>query len=195
MIDEKFIIITVLLNFIGAGGYALDTIKGKTQPNRVTWFLWSLISLIVFAAMIGEKASTTAIIMTFSLFVGPFTIFILSFVNKKSVWKITKFDWICGSLSLCAIAAWLITGDGNLAIAFSILADLFAFLPTLIKSIKVPNSESWLLYFNAVISSAITLLTVKTWTFASVSYPSWILLVSLCTFLLVKFKIGPKLLQ
>lgn len=192
MIDEKFIIITVILNFIGAGSYAWDTIKGRTQPNRVTWFLWALISLIVLGAMIDEKAGVTALIMTFSLFIGPFTIFLLSFVNKKSVWKITKFDWGCGGLSVCAILAWVITGEGSLAIIFSILADLFAFLPTLLKSIKAPDTESWLLYFNAVISSAITLFTLKAWTFASVSYPLWILLISLVAFLLIKFRLGPR---
>ena len=52
MIDERFVIIGAFLSMIGQLTYAIDTVKGKIKPNRVTWFLWALIPLIAFVAEI-----------------------------------------------------------------------------------------------------------------------------------------------
>lgn len=193
MIDEKFIILAVILNAIGSIGYAIDTLKGDTKPNRVTWFLWALIPLIAFAGMLDENAGLTSLILTFMVGFSPFLIFCVSFLNKKSVWKIERFDWICGALSLIGIAGWLLTGEGYLAIVFSIFADFLALLPTMFKALKQPNTESWMLYSNAALASFITLLTVETRTFASIAFPLYIMVVCIGMFLIVKFKIGPTL--
>ena len=52
MIDERFVIIGAFLSMIAQLTYAIDTVKGKIKPNRVTWFLWALIPLIAFVAEI-----------------------------------------------------------------------------------------------------------------------------------------------
>jgi hypothetical protein len=62
---------------------------------------------------------------TFSVGFVPLTIFIASFFNKESEWKIGKLDIVCGVLSVLGLVLWLITKVGNVAIFFSIMADLF----------------------------------------------------------------------
>jgi hypothetical protein len=54
MLDEKFVILGIIVGFIGSLSYLIDTIKGKTKPNRVTWFLWALAPLIAFTAEIKQ---------------------------------------------------------------------------------------------------------------------------------------------
>ena len=132
MIDSNWIYLGALINLIGSLTYVIATVRGQTKPNRVTWFLWALAPLIAFAAMLGEGVSPLDGLMTFMVGFGPLMIFIASFVNKNSVWKITRFDMICGALSVIGIIAWAFTRTGNIAIFFSIVADGLALLPTLI---------------------------------------------------------------
>ena len=48
--------------------------------------------------------------------------------------------------AIVGLILWAITDEPNLAILFSLLADLLAGLPTVIKSYRHPRSESWLAY-------------------------------------------------
>lgn len=74
----------------------------------------------------------------------PLCIFIASFFNKKSYWKITKFDLLCGLFSIFGLVLWYITKEGNIAILFAIFSDLSAGIPTLVKSFKYPETENYL---------------------------------------------------
>lgn len=191
MIDQNWIYLGAALNLIGSVTYVVATVKGKTKPNRVTWFLWALAPLIAFGAMVGEGVSPLDGLMTFMVGFGPLMIFIASFVNEKSVWKITKFDVICGGLSVLGIIAWALTRTGNIAILFSVLADGLALLPTLVKSWKEPETENYVVFMNGAISAMITLLALKTYNFEHVAFPVYILAACSLLFVLIKFKIGP----
>lgn len=193
MINSNFAILGAILNFIGSFGYAKDTFNGKTRPNRVTWFLWALAPLIAFIAQMNKGVDIRVALMTFMVGFGPLMVFIASFLNKKSVWKISKLDIACGTLSVAGLSLWLITQDGNLAIVFTILADLFAGIPTIIKSYKEPKTESYLVFLFGAISAAITLLTIKNWSLANYGFPTYIFAICLLLFILIKFKVGLKI--
>lgn len=183
----------VVLNLIGSLTYVWHTLQGKTKPNRVTWFLWALAPLIAFAAMVGEGVSITAALMTFMVGFGPLLIFIASFVNKKSVFKLTKFDIVCGALSLLGLIGWMITRTGDVAIFFSIVADGLAALPTVVKAWRDPESESSLVFFNGAASAFITLLALTVWDFKHTGFPLYIFIMCIILFVLIQFKLGPKM--
>ena len=77
----------------------------------------------------------------------PLLIFLSSFVNKNSYWKLKKLDYICLALAVLALILWKITNNPLLAIIFSILADFFAALPLIIKIYKFPETETISAYF------------------------------------------------
>lgn len=189
MINEKFVLVGALLNIIGSSTYAYNTVRGKTKPNRVTWFLWALAPLIAFSAQ-WSKGVTWAALMTFMVGFGPLIIFLASFVNRKAFWNITKLDMVCGSISVLALILWLITGQGTVAIIFSILADLLAGVPTLVKAFNEPETEHHSVFRNGAISAGITLLTIKEWTFANYGFAVYILLICLILYVLIRFKVG-----
>ncbi|TAL14853.1 hypothetical protein EPN95_01340 [Patescibacteria group bacterium] len=190
MINENFIYVGAALNLVGSISYIIETIKGKTKPNRVTWFLWALAPMIAFGAMLGEGVSVLGGLMTFMVGFGPLLVLVASFVNKKSVWKITTFDIICGILSLIGVGLWFITRTGTIAIAFSILADALAGLPTLVKAFKEPETESYLVFLLGAISAIITLLATKIWDFAHIGFALYIFIICMAIFILVRFKLG-----
>jgi hypothetical protein len=190
MIDQNFVYIGAIINLIGSTNYCWNTIKGRTRPNRVTWFLWALAPLIAFAAMLDQGVSFRLSLMTFMVGFGPLLVFLSSFVNRNSIWKITKFDIACGALSLIGLVAWLVTRTGNVAIFFSIVADGLALLPTLVKSVNFPESESYLVFMNGAISAAITLLAVDIYDFKHLGFPIYIFATCVLLFVLIKFKLG-----
>lgn len=191
MIDERFIFLAIALDLFGGLSYLIDTIKGKTKPNKVTWFLWALAPFIAFAAQVKQGVGLLSF-MTLAVGITPFFIFLASFLNKKSDWRITTFDLICGVLSLTGLLLWGITRVGNLAIFFSILADGFAALPTVVKSYQAPETENSQAYLFAMIAAVVTLLTINKWDFAHYAFTTYIFFICLLIFLLIKFKIGKR---
>jgi hypothetical protein len=187
MIDERFVVLAALINVFGSLLYALSTLKGKTQPNRVTWFLWAINPLIAFAAQVGEGAYWIAL-MTFMVGFGPALVLTASFLNKNAYWKITRFDSVCGILSVLAIALWIITGTGIIAIWLSIVADLFAGLPTLVKAWRFPETEDHRAFRNAGIGAVITLLTVQKWQFSQYGFALYIFIICSVFYILIRLR-------
>lgn len=192
MINENFIFLGAAVGSIGGLFYLIDVLKGKVKPNRVSWFLWALAPLIAFTAQIQQGVGLESV-LTFSVGFIPLLIFIASFVNKKSEWKLTKFDFICGALSILGIFLWLITKDANLAILFAIIADTLASIPTIVKSWKEPETENYWVFLGGIINSGVALLIIKEWNFATASFSLYILVLSILFTLLIKFKLGPRL--
>lgn len=189
MINQNWIFVGLALQSWGGVSYLLDTIKGKVQPNKVSWLLWSIAPLIAFFAMIKQGVGIEAW-STFIVGFIPLVVFLASFVNKKATWEITKLDILCGVLSTLGLVLWLITKVGNIAILFSILADGLAAIPTIVKSYKNPESESHLPYSLGIPNSVFALLVIKDWNFQNWGFVVYLLFVNTIIAVLVKFRLG-----
>lgn len=187
MINENFIFLGFAIGLAGGASYIVDVVKGKVKPNRVSWFLWAIAPFIAFAAQVKQGVGLESV-LAFSAGFIPLLTFLATFINKKSIWKLTKFDFICGGLSLLGIFFWLITKNPNVAILFAILADTLASLPTIIKSWKEPETENYWVFLAYGINAGIALLIIKTWSFASASFSIYILLICILLTALIKFK-------
>ncbi len=189
MLDPDFVIVGTIISSIGAVAYIIDTVKGKVKPNRVSFLLWSIAPIIAFVAMLKQGVGISSL-MTFSIGFWPLLVFIASFVNKQAEWELTRFDLLCGFLSLVGLALWLITKVGNLAIIFSIMADGLAAIPTIRKSYSYPETEIAWPWFATAIGVVFTLLTLKSWKFADYGFIIYILIVNVIISALVQFKLG-----
>lgn len=187
MSNENLVVIGIIIGAVGSLGYIFDTLRGKTKPDRVTFFLWSIIPLIAFSAEIKQSVGIQSL-MTLSVAIFPFAIFLASFVNKKARWRLTHFDILCGVLSIIGIILWQIFNNGNIAIAFSILADATAALPTIVKSYAYPTTESAWPRIAGAINALCTLVTITTWDFAHFGFPLYILLLNAIIYINIKHK-------
>jgi hypothetical protein len=192
MLHSNFVIVGTLIGAAGAVAYLIETVKGNVKPNRVSFLMWSIAPMIAFFAQINQGVGLEAL-MTFSTGFLPFTVFIASFVNKRSEWKLTWFDVMCGVLSLVGLAFWMITKVGNVAIFFSIVADGFAAVPTMVKAFKYPDTEMAWPWIATVFGIILTLLTLSTFTFANCGFILYILINNTLIFSLVQFRLGEKL--
>lgn len=192
MLDERFVIVGVIVNFMMAMGYLKSTLEGKTKPNKVTWFLWALAPMIAVSAELKQGVGLL-VLPTFISGFNPALIFLGSFLNKKSQWKIGKLDIICAALSITGLIFWKLTQIPNIAILFAIIADIFAGIPTLLKSYKYPETENSIAFSGGAFSSLIGLLTIKTWAFAYYAFPAYLFTICITLILLIKFKLGLKI--
>lgn len=191
MLNENFVFVAVAINLVGSSSYLVATLRGQARPNRVTWFLWALAPLIAFGAERGEGVGHASL-MTFMVGAGPLLVFLASLVSRHGSWQISRLDVACGVLSLVAVALWLATRDGTVAIALTIAADGLAALPTVVKAWRHPRTESpWVFWLGAT-SAAITLLTVDHWDFAHYGFPVYILAICGTLAVLITFRIGDR---
>jgi hypothetical protein len=170
MSSTLIVLFGIGLNAIGTFAYLIDTFKGRVKPNKITYVMWSLAPIIAFLAQIDQGVGIQSL-MTLSIGIFPLSILLASFFNKHAYWKVNTFDLFCGALSLGGLILWQITKVGNIAIAFSILADFLALLPTLIKSYKYPETELAWPWTLASLSGLLTLLTITQWDFSTYSFP------------------------
>jgi hypothetical protein len=186
VIPIQFVFVAAGFSLVGIATYVADTLRGRSHPNRVTWFLWALAPLIAFVAQIQQGVGLQAL-LTFMVGFGPALVFVASFVGGHAPVRITRFDLACASVSVLALLAWQATGKGNVAIAFSLLADFMAAVPTLRKAYVAPHTETWAAFACSAISAALTLLTITHWNFATACFPAYILVMSLVLAVLVGF--------
>ncbi len=191
MINENWIFLGSAIGAAGAAVYLRDTLRGTTQPNRVTWLLWAVAPLLAAAVEFNEGVGLRTL-PTFMVGFMPLLIFIGSFHNSASVWKVRRMDYACGVVSVIGTVVWLVTRDGVLAISAAIAADFLAGIPTLMKSWTHPGSETVHSYIGAVISMVILLLTVDHWTFDVVAFPLFVVCVASVESVLVGLEIGPR---
>jgi hypothetical protein len=165
--------------------YALATLKGKLQPNKVTWLIWALAPLISAFAAISSGVSW-AVLPVFMSGFGPLLVFGATFLNKKAYWAIARFDYICGLVSILALIVWYFTKNPDLAIILAILADVLAGLPTLVKGWKFPQTENGFLFLGTLFSAATSFSEIHHWTFAEIAFPIYLMLICLLMFAVIE---------
>src|SRR3990167_9078035 len=154
MLPGQVVYIGLLLQFIGQISYIASIFRGHAKPNLVSWFIWMLAPMIGFFFLVQAGAGFSAITILFSIFI------------KNGYWKINAFDLYCGALALLALIFYVVTHNLGISIIFAMLSDSLAAVPTIVKSWKFPETESGLLFFLAMLSNILGLLTIKVWSFS-----------------------------
>ena len=191
MLDVHFVILGAVIGGGGIAKYLWDTLRGTTQPNRVTWLLWAVAPLLAFAVELHEGVGLVAL-MTFTAGFGPLLVLVASFWSPGAAWRIGRLDYVCGLLSVAGLILWIVTRHGTIAIVASILADALAAIPTLRKALVAPHTETSAAYGTAAINAGLTLLTVKHATTALLAFPLYIFLIATFSTVLIAGEVGPR---
>jgi hypothetical protein len=191
VINVHFVYLGAVIGAVGTTFYVRDTLRGTTQPNRVTWLLWAIAPLLAAAVEFNEGVGLRTL-TTFIVGFMPLLVLAASFYNPAAVWKVGRLDYVCGALSVAGTIGWLVTRSGVVAIAAAIAADLLAGFPTMIKSWTNPETETVWSYAGALANAAILLLTVNHWTTNVVAFPLLIVCVASLQVVFVGAKPGPR---
>jgi len=177
-----------LLSLISFVPYIVTTLQGKNKPNRATWIIWGLVSIILLASY-KTVGATHAIWPSVSNVVGMVLILILSFKYGVKEWS--ALDTYCLIAALVGLFFWWAFNSPLTALTMSIGIDLVGAIPTLKKSYLDPASENkltWILFWSA---NTLNLFAVESWNFAMAFYPLYLFFISgtIAVILIVRKKI------
>lgn len=169
------VVLSAVISVSGSVAYIRDTLAGRSRPNRVSWSMWALAPLIGTGAAISAGADHWATLRIFLSGFGPLLVFLASFVNRQSYWKLTTFDFLCGLFSLLALFAWWGADSARLAILLAATGDGLASLPTIKKAWRHPDTETGLAYIAAVVSTLLVLPSIPVWNIENASFQIYLL--------------------
>ena len=164
------VLLSALISIFGAFFYIRDTLTGKTKPNRVTWSLWAAAPLIGAAAAITSGADVWAIVRVFLAGFMPLLVFLASFANRQSYWRLNKFDLGCGALSVAALIVWAVADSPRSAIVLAAAADGFAAIPTLTKAWRFPETETGAMFLGSFLSSVLVMPSIPVWNIENAAF-------------------------
>ncbi len=179
------VILSGLMGVVGISTYIFHTIKGTTKPNRVTWLMWAIAPILGAIVAFYSHGDIWSLSRVFLAGFLPLLVFIASFVNPQSYWKLGTFDMLCGLFSIVALVLWLFTGSSDFAIILLVVADVFASLPTLQKAWKNPETETSVSYLFSAIGILIALPAIPSWTIANAAFQTYLVAINAILFVLV----------
>ncbi len=137
---ESIGIITVILAYTAYAPYIRDILKGKTKPHPYSWFVWGLITTVIFALQVTNGAGPGSYV-TLSVGVLSFVVFFLG-LKKNGVKDITKLDTVAFISAIVATVIWLFAKQPLASMILLITIDLLGFIPTIRKSWNKPKEET-----------------------------------------------------
>ncbi len=161
-------LLAVGLNIVAFLPYIVDTIRGKTKPHIYSWLIWTLITGIVFIGQHGEGAGAGAWVTGCTTAIN---LIILLLALKKGSTDITLADKLCLGSALIILVLWVLSSSMLLSILLVTLVDTVAFIPTIRKSLKAPEEETFITYPLSTLRCVLGIVAIESYTIITCVYP------------------------
>ena len=160
-------IASALLSIYAFLPYARDTLAGRTQPQRASWLIWAVLSIIALGSQISEGATTS---LWFSVIQcgGAVGIFALT-IRRGSGQILAPGDGYVLGAAAMGLGLWMMTHSAVYALVVTVTISLLGGAVTVKKAYRNPASESvstWVICFIATILAVL-----------SVGQVDWVLLI------------------
>lgn len=163
---ETLAIIAAILALVGNTSYLRDIFRGKVRPHPYTWFVWSIVSMTTFFGGLAKGAGIGALPTGIA---EGFTIIIFLF-SLKYLFKaghIRRIDNYFLVAALLGLIPWAITKDPTISVVIVVLIDIIAFIPTIRKTWRHPETEQPTLYAMNVSRHVLTLFALEAYNIAT----------------------------
>ncbi len=164
-----------LLSLAAFVPYILAILRGKTRPNRATWWICTTNGLVLGASYYSLGAENTVWVPV-SYIVGPLVTALLSVRHGEGGW--TTFDRTCLLGAGTGLALWWWFDSPEVALVMTVAVDFAGALPTIRKAYRAPETEdrtAWALF---IAGNTVNLLAVEAWRFTIAVYPVYMFLAS-----------------
>ena len=182
---EFLSLIAGVIVLIGYAVYARDILAGRARPARSARLMF-VILLIITLLQQNDLHGDWILALTASEAIGSLAILLLSL--KKGVGGITKIDLACYILLIIDVSVWLTTKNSLLALHLSVIADLIAFMPTLIKTWRQPYSETAQFFIYGAVAAPLNILANGNYSYGVLLFPIYLGVANLAEVILIRFR-------
>lgn len=185
-----FGILSSIAILIGGLPYLNDIRLKRIKPHILSWLGWGFITAIGAFAMLAE-GSTWAVALIFANTVMCILIALAAIVTRTGVWSTGMQDYVFFGVGLIGIVLWQTLNMPILALICAVLADLSFGIPTIIKTLKDPSSETPFAWVMSVIAEIFGLFALSNLSFHETVYPIYLFIYD-STIVLIIYKIFRK---
>ncbi len=150
-------------------------LRGDFRPQRMTRFLIFLISLL-FVGTLFAQGDRNGIVIAGVQLVGGGIIFLLSL--KKGIGGYSGMDIVVFLMTIASLVIWKRTDNALVGLMMSILTDIIAFTPTIVKTWNLPHTEEWRFYLSDVVASTFSILSIAAYSLETLAFPVYILAIN-----------------
>jgi hypothetical protein len=148
--------------------YLVGTMRGRTKPQRMSWFIFTVMAAEAAASQLAAGASAGAW-LTGAAAAGFGAIFVVSL--RHGVGGFRPADVATLLVAVAGLVLWRITGNPVTSLVAVVGAELAAIALTVTKAYREPTSETATAWLIDAASGAVALAAVAHWTFRDVLYP------------------------
>jgi len=186
-IDIKYAlgIVAGIVSFLAYIIYIRSIVKGESKPNRVTWWIWTFMGLVLAVSYYYSGAVNT-IWAPIVEFIGPLIISLLAIKYGEGGVR-DKTDLLCLAGGILSIILWIIFNSPVVALVTNLVIDAFALVPTIKKSYLRPDGENFWAWFGTGMGDTINLFAIEKRTFGVIAYPVYMLLADVIIIVILFF--------
>lgn len=172
-IQAIFGIAAGLLNVVTSIVYIRSIVNGETKPDRVTWWVLTLVTAMITASYWASGARDTiwlpaAYTVTFAL------VAVLSLRYGDGPVALSTLDRISLGGALASAAVWWSLKSPVPALLMNISTECIGLIPTMHKAYHRPHSESTISWILATTASFLNVLAIGEWTILIALYPIYV---------------------
>lgn len=156
--------------------YLIDTISDQTQPQRASWFIWSVLASISFFSQVFEGA-TASLWFAGAQAGATITIFLATLAFGRGC-IVKEGDYLVLISAAIGLVLWYATDSAVYALAISITVSLLGGSLTIAKAYREPHSETTLTWAFCFVASICAIASVSTWNWILLAYPVYLLLLN-----------------
>ncbi len=169
--EQWFAIISGVILFAGAPPYFIDILKGKTKPERATWFIWSVLGIIALVSQVTEHGAWSILFVGMDA-LGSVLVFLLSLKYGVGGW--TRLDKIALIIAAGGVVTSFMVKQPIPALVGIVLADMSGVVLTVRKTFLDPKSETTITWFFIGTASLLGALSVGRMSLVLLIYPVYL---------------------
>ncbi len=175
-------ILAGIITIISYFPYIKDIFLRKTKPHAYTWLIWGITQGTAAVAIISGGASFSSL----SFIIGTILVLFVFILSLRYGFRdITKFDKVMLFLAFLAIAFWLFLDVPYISIVLVSFIDIIGYMPTIRKTYKKPESETYSFWFAMVVVNLLILFSLQKYNILTFLYPSVLLFMNAIVLILI----------
>lgn len=162
---------SLILNVVGYVPYIRDILRGIVKPQRVTWGIWTILVGVTAVNQILNDGGWSSLFIVSTAILVAIT-FALSI--KYGVGGASRIDRLCLLLAGALLVYWMVSQDTRYSTLVAVGIDAIGAIPTLIKTYRHPETETYIQWTLAGIAGVFAMAAVTRLDWVLLVYPAYV---------------------